>query len=67
MAFLCLNQVGLQLYMGVLTQKCVPSYETFLNDTSFASMGYNMTYTSYELAIANSSMRSEMIDELKFV
>ncbi|CAF4315824.1 unnamed protein product, partial [Adineta steineri] len=28
--------VGLQLYMGVLRQKCVPTYESFINGSNFS-------------------------------
>ncbi|CAF1587688.1 unnamed protein product, partial [Adineta ricciae] len=34
--------VGMQLYMGVLRQKCVPQYDSFLNTSQF-----NMSYRSY--------------------
>ncbi|CAF3187423.1 unnamed protein product [Rotaria sp. Silwood2] len=39
--------VGLQLYMGVLRQKCVPTYESFLNSSKFSNIGFNMSYKSY--------------------
>ncbi|UJR10951.1 hypothetical protein I4U23_015136 [Adineta vaga] len=35
--------VGMQLYMGVLRQKCVPSFDSFLN----SSTGLNQSYKSY--------------------
>ncbi|CAF3645565.1 unnamed protein product [Rotaria sp. Silwood1] len=45
--------VGLQLYMGVLRQKCVPTYESFLNNSNFSTVGFNMSYESYINEIAN--------------
>ncbi|CAF4138409.1 unnamed protein product [Rotaria sp. Silwood2] len=45
--------IGLQLYMGVLRQKCVPTYESFLNNSNPSSIGFNMTYEAYEKEINN--------------
>ncbi|CAF2903870.1 unnamed protein product [Rotaria sp. Silwood2] len=45
--------VGLQLYMGVLRQKCVPTYESFFNSSNFSSVGFNMSYKLYEEEIKN--------------
>jgi hypothetical protein len=38
--------------MGVLRQKCVPTYEAFLNNSNF---GFNMSYQSYLKQIDNES------------
>jgi hypothetical protein len=46
--------VGLQLYMGVLRQKCVLSYESFVNDS-------NLSYASYLKKIDNESMRKGIV------
>ena len=46
-------QVGLQLYMGVLRQKCIPTYESFLNNSG---VGYNVSYTFYLKQMENESM-----------
>ncbi|CAF0997674.1 unnamed protein product [Rotaria sordida] len=45
--------VGLQLYMGVLRQKCVPSYELFFNNSNFSTITFNMSYDSYIKEIDN--------------
>ncbi|CAF0840530.1 unnamed protein product [Rotaria sordida] len=45
--------IGLQLYMGVLRQKCVPTYESFLNNSNLFSIGFNMTYEAYLNEINN--------------
>ncbi len=42
--------------MGVLRQKCVPTYGSFLNNTNFSSIGFNMSYESYLTEINNESM-----------
>jgi hypothetical protein len=42
--------------MGVLKQKCVPTYESFLNNPNFSLIGYNMSYESYLQEINNESM-----------
>ncbi|CAF3299981.1 unnamed protein product [Rotaria socialis] len=39
--------IGLQLYMGALRQKCVPTYESFLNSSNFSSVGFNRSYEFY--------------------
>jgi hypothetical protein len=44
--------------MGVLRQKCVPTYESFFNNSNFTNIGYNMSYESYEKEIDNESMLS---------
>ncbi|CAF3197615.1 unnamed protein product [Rotaria sp. Silwood2] len=44
---------GLQLYMGALRQKCVQTYEYFLNSSNFSSIGFNMSYESYFQEIDN--------------
>ncbi|CAF4103833.1 unnamed protein product, partial [Rotaria sordida] len=44
---------GLQLYMGVLRQKCVPTYEYFLNNSNLYNIGFNMTYKVYLKEIDN--------------
>ncbi|CAF4713197.1 unnamed protein product [Rotaria sp. Silwood1] len=45
--------VGLQLYMGVLRQKCVPTYESYLNSSNFSNIGFNSSYKSYLQKINN--------------
>ncbi|CAF1576104.1 unnamed protein product [Rotaria sordida] len=45
--------IGLQLYMGVLRQKCVPTYESFLNNSNISSIKSNMTYAIYLKEIDN--------------
>ncbi|UJR15131.1 hypothetical protein I4U23_002096 [Adineta vaga] len=45
--------VGLQLYMGVLRQKCVPTYDTFLNNSNFTTIDFNMTFHDYLSEIEN--------------
>ncbi|CAF4241326.1 unnamed protein product, partial [Rotaria sordida] len=45
--------IGLQLYMGVLRQKCVPTYESFLNNSNLYNIGFNMTYEVYLKEIDN--------------
>ncbi|CAF3491897.1 unnamed protein product [Rotaria socialis] len=45
--------VGLQLYMGTLRQKCVPSYDSFVNNTNSYSEGFNMSFESYLTKIDN--------------
>ncbi|CAF1292767.1 unnamed protein product [Rotaria sordida] len=45
--------IGLQLYMGVLRQKCVPTYESFLNNSNISSIESNMTYAIYLKEIDN--------------
>ncbi|CAF3513815.1 unnamed protein product [Rotaria sp. Silwood1] len=45
--------IGLQLYMGVLRQKCVPTYELFLNNSNLSSTEFNMTYEAYLNEIGN--------------
>ena len=42
--------------MGVLRQKCVPTYESFSNSSNFSSIGYNMSYDFYLKEIDNESM-----------
>ncbi|CAF4218965.1 unnamed protein product [Rotaria socialis] len=39
--------VGLQLYMGVLRQKCVPTYDLFLNNSKIFNSRSNMSYDFY--------------------
>jgi hypothetical protein len=46
--------------MGVLRQKCVPTYESLLNNSNFSTSSFNMSYESYTLEIKNESM---LIDE----
>jgi hypothetical protein len=48
--------VGLQLYMGVLRQKCVPTYESFLNNSNISDVGFNISYELYKKEIDNESM-----------
>ncbi|CAF3681094.1 unnamed protein product [Adineta steineri] len=36
--------IGIQLYMGVLRQKCVPTYESFINNSN---IGFNISYNFY--------------------
>ncbi|CAF3921157.1 unnamed protein product, partial [Rotaria sp. Silwood1] len=48
--------VGLQLYMGVLRQKCVPTYESFLNNSNISNIGFNMSYETYLEEVKNESM-----------
>ncbi|CAF2943292.1 unnamed protein product [Rotaria sp. Silwood2] len=45
--------VGLQLYMGVLRQKCVPTHDSFLNNSNFSMIGFNMSYDAYTKEIDN--------------
>jgi hypothetical protein len=52
--------VGLQLYMGVLRQKCVLTYDAFLNNSNFSMMGYNMSLQAYLKEIENGSMLMRM-------
>jgi hypothetical protein len=42
--------------MGVLRQKCVLTYEAFLNNSNFSIPGYNMPLESYLQDISNGSM-----------
>jgi hypothetical protein len=42
--------------MGVLRQKCVPTYESLLNSSKFSSIGFNTLYKYYLKAIENESM-----------
>jgi hypothetical protein len=42
--------------MGVLRQKCVPTYESFLNNSKFSNIGFNMSYESYLKQLDNESM-----------
>ncbi len=42
--------------MGVLRQKCVPTYETFLNNSNMSMIGWNTSYESYKQEIKNGSM-----------
>jgi hypothetical protein len=53
--------VGLQLYMGVLLQKCVPTYESCLNNSNFSDIGYNSSYDAYLKYIDNESMRKNSL------
>ncbi|CAF3748620.1 unnamed protein product [Rotaria sp. Silwood1] len=39
--------------MGVLRQKCVPTYESFLNNSNLYNIGFNMTYKVYLKEIDN--------------
>ena len=41
--------------MGVLRQKCVPTYEAFLNGSNVTSVTFNNTYESYLKEIDNES------------
>ena len=60
LSFFFLIQVGLQLYMGVLRQKCVPTYESFLNDAMNSSnFTLNMTYEIYLKEIDNESRNNK--------
>ncbi|CAF3628000.1 unnamed protein product [Rotaria socialis] len=45
--------IGLQLYMGALRQKCVPTFESFLNNSNVSSARINMTYEGYLKEIDN--------------
>ncbi|UJR17003.1 hypothetical protein I4U23_003901 [Adineta vaga] len=45
--------IGLQLYMGALRQKCVPTYESFLNTSNFSNI--QMSYSSYLNQMNNQS------------
>jgi len=45
--------------MGVLRQKCVPTYGSFLNNSNFSNIGFNMSYDSYLTEINNESMLSK--------
>ncbi|CAF4869602.1 unnamed protein product [Rotaria sp. Silwood1] len=47
--------IGLQLYMGILRQKCVLTYKSFLNNSKSANIGFNMSYESYLKALNNES------------
>lgn len=42
--------------MGVLRQKCVPTYEYFLNNSNFSNIGFNISYELYLEEINNESM-----------
>ncbi len=42
--------------MGVLKQKCVLSYESFLNNSNLSNREFNVSYHSYLNAIDNNSM-----------
>jgi hypothetical protein len=42
--------------MGVLKQKCVLSYESFLNNSNYSMIGLNMSYEFYIQEIENESM-----------
>lgn len=48
--------VGLQLYMGILRQKCVMSYEAFLNNSTSTFQNYNLSFADYEEFIDDNSM-----------
>ncbi|CAF4243563.1 unnamed protein product, partial [Rotaria sordida] len=52
--------IGLQLYMGVLRQKCVPTYESFLHNSNISSIESNMTYAIYLKEIDNEKKVSEL-------
>lgn len=41
--------------MGVLRQKCVPTYESFLNNSNLTNFGSNVTYEHYLKEIDNES------------
>jgi len=41
--------------MGVLRQKCVPTYESFLNNSNLYNIGFKMTYKAYLKEIDNES------------
>jgi hypothetical protein len=57
--------VGLQLYMGVLRQKCIPTYESFLNNSN---IGFNMSYKSYQKSMENESiLRNYLLRYLFFI
>ncbi|CAF3598036.1 unnamed protein product [Adineta steineri] len=47
--------VGLQLYMGVLRQKCVPTYESFFNNSNITNIAYNMSFELYAKEVDNES------------
>ncbi|CAF3746852.1 unnamed protein product [Rotaria sp. Silwood1] len=47
--------IGLQLYMGILRQKCVLTYKSFLNNSKSSNIGFNMSYESYLKALNNES------------
>lgn len=57
------SQVGLQLYMGVLKQKCVLTYDTFFNSSDSLPMGYNMSFYSYYTEALKNESRSMNIGE----
>jgi hypothetical protein len=42
--------------MGVLRQKCIPTYESFSNNSNFSSIVFNGSYESYIQEIKNESM-----------
>ena len=50
--------------MGVLRQKCVPTYDSFLNSSNFSSIGFNISYKSYLEQIDNESMFIEITELL---
>ncbi|CAF2018504.1 unnamed protein product [Rotaria magnacalcarata] len=47
---------GLQLYSGVLRQKCVPTYESFLNNSNLYGVQLYMSFEFYLAEIDNESM-----------
>jgi hypothetical protein len=58
--------VGLQLYMGVLRQKCVLTYDALLNNSNFSMMGYNMSFEAYQKEVSNGSMLMTGVSREKF-
>jgi hypothetical protein len=51
--------------MGVLRQKCVPTYEAFYNVSNFSSIGFNMSYETYLKEIDNESMLKNLFIKIK--
>jgi hypothetical protein len=53
--------------MGVLRQKCVPTYEAFLNNSNFSSIGLNMSYESYLKEINYPSRLKNLLFKIKAI
>jgi len=53
--------------MGILRQKCVQTYDTFLNSSNSSTTGFNMSYESYIQEINNESMFIDRLISQRFI
>jgi competence transcription factor ComK len=53
--------------MGILRQKCVQTYDTFLNSSNSSTTGFNMSYESYIQEINNESMFIDRLNSQRFI